>query len=86
VSDDIVRRDAISLDGDKVGEISDVLMEPEGELIGFQLARGLQIGYALDTVLAECPRPEANWIPAEAMHSMGQDVLVIGREGMKAKS
>lgn len=82
VSDDIIGRDVISLDGDKVGQIGEVLMDSAGELIGFQFS---QIGYALDTVLAEGPGPKPDWIPGKAVHSMGQDVLVIYTEKIKTE-
>lgn len=83
VSNDIIGRDVISVDGDKVGEVSEILMDSAGELIGFQLS---QIGYALDKVLAEGPGPKPDWIPGEAVHSMGQDVLVIYTEKIKMES
>lgn len=83
ISDDIIGRDVISLEGDKVGEINEVLMDPKGELVGFQLS---QIGYALDSVLSEGPGPKPDWIPSEAVHSMGQDVLVVSTDKIKMES
>ena len=83
MSDEIIGRDVISTDGDKVGEISDALMDAEGELVGFRLS---QIGYALDEVLAEGPGPKADWISSDAVHSMGTDVLVIDTERIKVES
>ena len=67
VSDHIRGRYVVSVDGQRVGQISDVIVDRDGRILG----------YELNQVFVEGPLAETKRIEADATHAMGQDVLVV---------
>lgn len=72
-SDQIKGRDVVSIDGTRIGQLSDVILDADGKLAS----------YALSQVFVDDPQLQSKWIPAEATRSLGQDVLVINTEEME---
>lgn len=67
VSDQIRGRYVISVDGTRVGQIEDVVIDAQGKITG----------YRLNQVFIDGPLADSKRIPASATHSMGRDVLII---------
>lgn len=63
-------RDVISIDGTRIGDLDDVVVNTEGQLIAYDL-------YDLAQVFIEDPMLASKRIPAEATRSFGQDVVIV---------
>lgn len=70
VSDQVRGREVVSINGTRIGELNDVVLNTEGRLIAYDLAQ----------VSVEGPIAESKRIPIEATQSFGQDVLIVSFE------
>jgi uncharacterized protein YrrD len=73
VSDQIKGRDVVSVDGTRIGQLSDVVLDTQGQLVSYELAQ----------VFIKGPVARSKRLPAEATRSFGQDVLIIDRSQIK---
>jgi uncharacterized protein YrrD len=73
VSEHIKGRDVISSDGRRIGELNDVVLDREGRIIAYDLAR----------VLIQGPVAQTKRIAARATRSLGQDVLIVDAQEME---
>lgn len=71
VSEEIQGRDVITQDGTRIGRLADVLIETDGELVGYVLS---------DVYMDEFPFEEPKRIPVGATESFGRDVLIVRSE------
>jgi uncharacterized protein YrrD len=67
VSDDIKGRYVVSMDGTRIGQVNDVVIGPDGRILGYDLSQ----------VFVEGPLAESKRIPVDATHSLGKDVLIV---------
>ena len=67
VSDHIKGCDVVSVDGTHVGKLNDVIIDTQGQLIGYDLAQ----------VSVEGPVAESKEIPAGLTHSLDPDALIV---------
>jgi uncharacterized protein YrrD len=67
VMNDIKGHDVLADDGRRIGALSDVLLNTEGQVVAYDLAR----------VFDEEAFPDAMRIPASATQSLGRDVLIV---------
>jgi uncharacterized protein YrrD len=67
VSQDIRRRYVVSLDGTRIGQVQDVIVDSLGRVVG----------YEMNQVFVEGPISKSKRIPSSATHALGKDVLVI---------
>jgi uncharacterized protein YrrD len=67
LNDSIRGRYVVSVDGTRVGQIGDVLIDTHGTLRGYELSK----------VFIEGPVADSKRITADATHSLGKDVLVV---------
>lgn len=69
VADRVKGRDIVSVDGTRIGQLNDVVLNTQGQLVGYDLAQ----------VFVPGPVAESRRIPAEATRSFGKDVLIVGK-------
>jgi uncharacterized protein YrrD len=69
VSDEIKGRDVISVDGTRIGQLNDLVLNIHGEVVAYDLSQ----------VFVEGPVADSRRIPAEATRAFGQDVLLVDR-------
>jgi uncharacterized protein YrrD len=67
VADSIKGRFVVSVDGTRVGQVNDVVVDRQGRVVG----------YELNQVFIDGPISESMRIPSSATHSLGKDVLVV---------
>jgi len=67
VSDQLKDREVVSQEGKRIGILNDVLIDNEGQLVGYDLSK----------VFIEGPVADNKRISIEATHALGPDVLVI---------
>jgi uncharacterized protein YrrD len=67
LNDSIKGRYVVSVDGTRVGQINDVLIDTNGKLRGYELSK----------VFISGPVADSKKITADATHSLGKDVLVV---------
>jgi uncharacterized protein YrrD len=67
VADQIKGREVVSQDGARIGTLNDVLINTEGQVIGYDLAK----------VEIQGPVAKSKRIGFEATHALGPDVLVV---------
>jgi uncharacterized protein YrrD len=67
VGDQLKGRDVVSQDGKRIGILNDVLIDSQGQLVGYDLSK----------VFIEGPVADTKRIGIEATHALGQDVLVV---------
>jgi uncharacterized protein YrrD len=70
VSDQVKGRAVVSINGTRIGELNDVVLNTRGRLIAYDLSQ----------VSVEGPISESKRIPIEATQSFGQDVLIVSFE------
>ena len=70
VSDDIRGYEVFTEDGTRIGEVSDVALDSQGRVKGYELT-----GVAIEGRVAV-----ANWIDVKATRSLGPDVLIVKSE------
>lgn len=67
VANQLKGRDVVGQDGTRIGTLNDVLIDNEGHLVGYDLAK----------VDIEGPIAKSKRIGADATHALGPDVLVV---------
>lgn len=67
VSDQLKGREVVSQDGKRIGILNDVLIDDQGQLVGYDLSK----------VFIEGAVAENKRISVEATHALGPDVLVV---------
>jgi uncharacterized protein YrrD len=67
VSDHVKGHEVVSSLGMRIGELNDVMINAEGQLVA----------YELDRVFIEGPLAESKRIPADIAQAFGQDVLIV---------
>lgn len=67
LSDQLRGRYVVSTDGERVGQIEDVLLGDRGQLVGYELSQ----------VFVQGPLVESKRIPVDATSSLGKDVLIV---------
>jgi uncharacterized protein YrrD len=67
VVDQIKGRDVVSIDGTRIGQLNDIVLNTQGQLVAYDLAHVLVTG----------PVAQSKRIPAEATRSFGRDVLIV---------
>jgi uncharacterized protein YrrD len=67
IDDNIRGRYVVSVDGTRVGQIGDVIIDSHGRLVGYELSQ----------VFIEGPVADHKKIAADATHSLGKDVLIV---------
>jgi uncharacterized protein YrrD len=70
VSDDIRGYEVVAEDGTRVGRLGDVVLDNEGQIMGYEMAE-----LAIEGRVAV-----ANWIDVKATRSLGPDVLIVKSE------
>jgi uncharacterized protein YrrD len=73
---DLRARSVITLDGNRIGELDDLLIDSMGEITGFQVAQG----YSKDVLVLEGFGTLPTRLPLASLRSIGQDALVIELE------
>jgi len=66
-SDRIKGYTVVSIDGTRIGELNDVTIDAQGQVVAYDLAQ----------VFVEGPVAESKRIAAELTHSLGPDVLIV---------
>ena len=79
VSEHIPGRDVITLDGQRIGELKDLLVTVKGELTGYEVSR---VRSELAD-LFEGNKQRFLALPVTTIHSFGKDVLVIDLQAVK---
>lgn len=69
-SDDIRGYEVVAEDGTRVGTLSDVVLDTEGQIMGYEMA----------DVAIEGRVAVADWIDVKATRSLGPDVLIVKSE------
>jgi uncharacterized protein YrrD len=69
VVDQVKGRDVVSIDGTRIGQLNDIVLNTQGQLIAYDLAHVLVTG----------PVAQSKRIPAETTRSFGQDVLIVDK-------
>jgi uncharacterized protein YrrD len=69
-ADDIRGYDVVAEDGTRIGTLGDVVLDTEGQILGYEMAE----------VAVEGPVAVANWIEVKATRSLGPDVLIVKSE------
>jgi uncharacterized protein YrrD len=67
VVDQVKGRDVVSIDGTRIGQLNDIVLNTQGQLVAYDLAHVLVTG----------PVAQTKRIPAEATRSFGRDVLIV---------
>jgi uncharacterized protein YrrD len=67
VSSDIRGRSVVSVDGTRIGQISDVVVDSQGRIVGYDLSQ----------VYVSGPLAKSKRIPSTATHALGKDVLIV---------
>jgi uncharacterized protein YrrD len=67
LNDSIRGRYVVSVDGTRVGQINDVIIDTKGRLKGYELGK----------VFIEGPVADSKKIASDATHSLGKDVLIV---------
>jgi len=70
VSDEIRGYEVIAEDGTRIGKVGDVMMDGQGQIMGYEMA----------DVAIEGRVAVANWIDVKATRSLGPDVLIVKSE------
>jgi sporulation protein YlmC with PRC-barrel domain len=74
VSTQIKGREVFSLDGSRVGEINDLVVDMEGNLVSYDLEK---IGTSMTEAMVDSPSAEKKHLPIETTQAMGKDVLIV---------
>jgi sporulation protein YlmC with PRC-barrel domain len=74
VSAQIKGREVFSLDGSRVGEINDLIVDMEGNLVSYDLEK---IGAAMADAMIDSPMQEQKRLPIKVTHALGKDVLIV---------
>jgi uncharacterized protein YrrD len=69
VADQVKSRDVISIDGTRIGQLNDIVLNTQGQLVAYDLAQ----------VFVKGPVAESRRISAELTQSFGRDVLLVDR-------
>jgi uncharacterized protein YrrD len=69
VSGQVKGRDVVGDDGTRVGQLNDVVIDVEGQFVGYDLAQPFVSG--------DDPAQKMKQVPAEATSVLGQDVLIL---------
>ena len=67
VVDRVKGRDVVSIDGTRIGQLNDIVLNTQGQLVAYDLAQ----------VFVQGPLAETRSISAELTHSFGRDVLLV---------
>lgn len=67
VSDRIQGRYVVSTDGTRIGQLNDVVIDPQGRIVAYDLSQ----------VYVEGQLAESKRIPVSSTHSLGKDVLIV---------
>jgi uncharacterized protein YrrD len=67
VSKDIRGRYVVSIDGTRIGQIQDVVIDQQGRIVGYDLSQ----------VFVSGSLSSSKRIPSSATHAMGKDVLIV---------
>ena len=70
VTDDVQGYEVVSEDGTRIGTLGDLVLNHQGEIMGYQMAE----------VAAEGRVAVSDWIDVKATRSLGPDVLVVKAE------
>lgn len=74
VSGQIKGREVISLDGARIGEINDLVVDMEGKLISYDLEK---MSSDMTVAMSDSPKEEQNRLSVKATHSLGKDILIV---------
>ncbi|MFU8773719.1 MAG: PRC-barrel domain-containing protein [Anaerolineales bacterium] len=74
VSNQIKGREVFSLDGLRVGEINDLVVDMEGNLVSYDLVK---VGASMAEAMVASPEEEKKRLPINTTHAMGKDVLIV---------
>jgi sporulation protein YlmC with PRC-barrel domain len=74
ISSQIKGREVFSLDGIRVGEINDLVVDMEGNLVSFDLEK---VGTSMSDAMDESPKAEKRRLSINTTHAMGKDVLIV---------
>jgi uncharacterized protein YrrD len=69
VADEVKGRDVVSIDGTRIGQLNDIVLDLQGQLVAYDLAQ----------VLVPGPLAESRRLAAESTRSFGRDVLIVDR-------
>ena len=67
VANQIKGRTVVGTDGTRIGEVNDIVVNSEGQIVGYDLSR----------VFVQGPVAESKRIAVDATHALGPDVLVV---------
>jgi uncharacterized protein YrrD len=73
VSGQLRGRDVVSTEGTRIGQLEDIVLDSNGELVSYDLGQ----------VFVKDPQLQSKWIPARATRSLGQDVLIVDTTQME---
>jgi sporulation protein YlmC with PRC-barrel domain len=74
VSSQIKGREVFSLDGIRVGEINDLVVDVEGNLVSYDLEK---VGSSMAKAMVDSPKEDKGRLPINTTHAMGKDVLIV---------
>jgi uncharacterized protein YrrD len=69
VVEQVKGRDVVSIDGTRIGQLNDIVLNTQGELVAYDLAH----------VLVSGPVTQSKRIPAQTTRSFGRDVLIVDK-------
>lgn len=73
---DLRARNIITLDGNRIGELDDLLIDKSGEISGYKVAQG----YSKDVLVFEGFGAQPPRLPISSLRSLGQDAVVVDLE------
>lgn len=83
VSGQIKRRNVFSLNGIRVGEISDLVIDAEGNLVSYEFEK---VTPGMAEVMVDSPEGDRKYLPLELTHALGKDVLIVDLHKSQAKT
>jgi sporulation protein YlmC with PRC-barrel domain len=63
-----------SLDGIRVGELNDLVVDVEGNLVSYDLEK---VGSSMAEAMVDSPKEDKGRLPINTTHAMGKDVLIV---------
>ena len=68
-------RGVINANGDRLGDLKDVLIDVHGNIAGIQLSKGGQS--FVDRLTQPQEQPDYPWLPISVIRSIGKDVVIV---------
>lgn len=80
VADEIRGKSMVSMNGERIGKVHDVILNANGSLVGVQLEKSSLI---LEDIFGEeSEEYETSWVPSTSIHVLGKDVILVDLENL----